>query len=69
MVRFGGVRTNEDMQENALKLWEIYYEGTIYAEDFHGNLMCRNVYGNPNFYVIEDGKRIYCGWRSDYILD
>lgn len=44
------------------------YGEAMYAEDFHGNLMCRNGYGNPNYYIIEDGERIYCGWNLHHIL-
>ena len=44
------------------------YGEAMYAEDFHGNLMCRNGYGNPNYYIIEDGERIYCGWNLHQIL-
>lgn len=55
-------------KKNALRLWKKYYGGAMYAEDFHGNLMCRNGYGNPAFYIIEDGERIYCGWNLHHIL-
>ncbi len=55
-------------KKNALRLWEICYGEDVYAEDFHGNLMCRNGYGNPNYYIIEDGVRIYCGWNLHHIL-
>lgn len=55
-------------KKNALRLWKMCYGEAMYAEDFHGNLMCRNGYGNPDFYIIEDSKRIYCGWNLHHIL-
>lgn len=55
-------------KKNALKLWERYYGNAIYAEDFHGNLMCKHGYGKPEFYIIEAGERIYCGWNLHHIL-
>ena len=55
-------------RKNALRLWEMCYGAAMYAEDFHGNLMCRNGYGNPDFYIYEYGKRIYCGWNLHHIL-
>lgn len=55
-------------KKNALKLWEEYYGSQSYAEDFHGNLMCKDGYGNPDFYVYNNGKRIYCGWNIHHIL-
>lgn len=53
-------------KKNALRLWKMCYGEAMYAEDFHGNLMCRNGYGNPDFYIIEDGERIYCGWNLHF---
>lgn len=55
-------------KKNALRLWGMCYGEALYAEDFHGNLMCRNGYGNPDYYIIEDGERIYCGWNLHHIL-
>ena len=55
-------------RKNALKLWEMCYGSAVYAEDFHGNLMCRDGYGNPDFYIYENGERIYCGWNLHHIL-
>lgn len=51
-----------------LKLWGICYGEAVYAEDFHGNLMCRNGCGNPNYYIVEKDERIYCGWNLHHIL-
>ena len=48
-------------RKNALKLWEMCYGSALYAEDFHGNLMCRDGYGNPDFYIYENGERIFGG--------
>ena len=55
-------------KKNALKLWESYYGNRQYAEDFHGNLMCRAGYGDPNCFVLRMGERIYCGWNIHHIL-
>ena len=46
-------------KKNALKLWERYYGDARFAEDFHGYLMCRDGYGNPDFFIKEDGGRLY----------
>lgn len=53
---------------DALKLWERYYGDARFAEDFHGYLMCRDGYGNPDFFIKEDGEAIYCGWNIHHIL-
>lgn len=55
-------------KQNALRLWKMCYGEAMYAEDFHGNLMCRNGYGDPDFYIIEAGEKIYCGWNLHHIL-
>ena len=55
-------------KKNALKLWERYYGDARFAEDFHGYLMCRDGYGNPDFFIKEDGEAIYCGWNIHHIL-
>lgn len=55
-------------KKNTLKLWEICHAEAVYAEGFHGNLMCRNGCSNPNYYIVEKGERIYCGWNLHYIL-
>ena len=39
-------------KSNALRLWDAYYGNVRFAEDFHGNLMCRDGYGNANYCVI-----------------
>jgi hypothetical protein len=53
---------------NTLRLWEQFYGCKKYAEDFHGYLMCRDAYGNSDYYVMECGERIYCGWNLHHIL-
>ena len=53
---------------NALRLWEENYGNARFAEDFHGNLMCREGYGNDDFYVYHCGEIIYCGWNIHHIL-
>ena len=49
---------------NALRFWEECYGSKQYAEDFHGNLMCKDGYGNNNFSVNYYGQEIYCGWND-----
>jgi len=53
---------------NALMLWKETYGNAEYAEDFHGNLMCRDAYGNSNYFIWHYGQRIYCGWNVHHIL-
>lgn len=55
-------------RENAMKLWERDYGMRYYAEDFHGYLMCKDGYGNPDYYSYVNGRRIYCGWNIHHIL-
>ena len=55
-------------KKNALKLWENCYGKEQYVEDFHGYLMCKDGYGDPDFFVREKGERIYCGWNIHHIL-
>ena len=55
-------------KKNAFLLWEEYFGNQQYAEDFHGNLMCRDGYGNPDYYIFYYGKKIYCGWNIHHIL-
>ena len=52
---------------NALRFWEECYGNKQYAEDFHGNLMCKVGYGNKNFSVNYYGHKIYCGWNIHHI--
>ena len=40
-------------KNNALRLWEMCYGNERFAEDFHGYLMCKDGYGNPDFFVAE----------------
>ena len=37
---------------------EMCFGDNNFAEDFHGYLMCREGYGDPDYYVC-DGKREY----------
>lgn len=55
-------------QQNALRIWAECYGDSEFAKDFHGNLMCRDAYGNSDFYIRENGQRIYCGWNLHHIL-
>ena len=53
---------------NALRLWEQRYGNAMFAEDFHGNLMYRDAYGDDEYFVMNYGTRIYCGWNVHHIL-
>lgn len=53
---------------NALRLWEENYGNARFAEDFHGNLMCRDGYGDEEFCVNHWGELNYCGWNIHHIL-
>ena len=55
-------------RKNAMLLWERSYGDSLYAEDFHGYLMCKDGYGDDDYYVYEDGEKIYCGWNIHHIL-
>lgn len=55
-------------RNNALRFWEECYGDKQFVEDFHGNLMCKDGYGNRNFYVNHYGQIIYCGWNIHHIL-
>ena len=55
-------------KKNALKLWELRYGDKEFADDFHGYLMCRSGYGNPEYFVKKNGRRIYCGWNIHHVL-
>lgn len=54
-----GGDTMKICRANALRLWEEYFGNSQFAEDFHGNLMCRDGYGDDDFYIYRFGKRIY----------
>lgn len=55
-------------RSNAMQLWQDTYGDREFAEDFHGNLMCRSAYGNPDYHIRDNGQRIYCGWNVHHIL-
>ena len=55
-------------REKAIELWENEFGGKEYAEDFHGNLMRKSAYGNPNYRETHNGKIVYCGWNIHHIL-
>ena len=55
-------------RKNALRLWFQYYGNSEYAEDFDGGLMYRDAYDKKNFFIQEDGRKIYCGWNINHIL-
>ena len=48
---------------NALKLWEMCFGEQSFAEDFHGYLMCKDGYGDSDYYVYDKHEKIYCGWN------
>lgn len=53
---------------NALRLWDEHFGYRQFAKDFHGNLMCREGYADPAFFVYSWGLKIYCGWNIHHIL-
>lgn len=55
-------------RKNALKVWESMFGDNEYAEDFHGNYMCKYGYGDSNYYVFYNGVKVYCGWNLHHIL-
>lgn len=55
-------------KKTALKLWEERYGSRELADDFHGYLMCKEGYGDENYYIVRWGKKIYCGWNIHHIL-
>ena len=55
-------------RKNAMRLWEMCFGDDEFAEDFHGYLMGKNGYGNPDYYINENHERIYCGWNVHHIL-
>lgn len=55
-------------RSNAMCLWRKHFGEAEYAEDFHGYLMCREAYGDDEYFVYHCGKRIYCGWNIHHIL-
>ena len=52
----------------AMRLWEQCFGDERFAKDFHGNLMCRDAYGDRDAYIVENGQEIYCGWNLHHIL-
>ena len=55
-------------KEMALKLWYERYGLAMFAEDFHGYLMCRDGYGDPDYHTQYYGETVYCGWNIHHIL-
>ena len=55
-------------KRNALIVWKEMYGTSIFALDFHGNLMAFEGYGNPNYFIYLNGEKIYCGWDIHHIL-
>jgi len=55
-------------RKNAMRLWLRACGDREYAEDFDGGLMCREAYGDPNYYEFRGGQKIYCGWNVHHIL-
>lgn len=53
---------------NAMLLWEESYGDNEYAYDFDGGLMYKYAYGDEDYYIVENGQRIYCGWNIHHIL-
>lgn len=55
-------------REYAMRLWFQNYGFAAYAEDFDGGLMYREAYGERDFFIWKNGKKIYCGWNIHHIL-
>lgn len=55
-------------KENAFKMWDSLFGNERYAEDVFGCLMCKQAYGNDEYYEIRNGHKIYCGWNIHHIL-
>ena len=55
-------------RETAMQLWMERYGFSTYAEDFDGGLMFRDAYGRDDFFVWQNGEKIYCGWNIHHIL-
>lgn len=55
-------------REKAMQIWYRNYGCALYAEDFDGNLMYREAYGDEGYFIYEKRKRIYCGWNIHHIL-
>ena len=55
-------------RSSALRLWAQRYGDAKFAEDFHGNLMYRDAYGDDERFVVVHGTRIGCGWNIHHIL-
>ena len=55
-------------RETAYKVWESKYGYVDYANDFHGNYMCKKAFGKRNYYEIIGGRKVYCGWNIHHIL-
>lgn len=51
----------------AMQLWQSQYGNAAYAEDFDGGLMCRDAYGDPEYYEWRGGVKVYCGWNIHHI--
>lgn len=52
----------------AMRLWDQCFGNAKYGTDFHGNLMCRDAYGDTKYFIVYHGERIYCGWNIHHIL-
>ena len=55
-------------KKNALKLWEEQYGNRWFAEDFHGNTMLKDAYGNPDCVQMTRFGLVCCGWNLHHIL-
>ena len=52
----------------AMQIWQNNYGLKKFAYDFDGGLMFRDAYGDYEYYVIDDGEKVYCGWNLHHIL-
>ena len=55
-------------KELAMQIWQNHYGFKEYAYDFDGGLMYKGAYGDSDYFVNDNGDKIYCGWNLHHIL-
>ena len=54
---------------NALHLWNQSFGNAEYVEDFHGNLMCRNAYGDKKYKIPTCTQHLIIKCLSQIVRD
>ena len=67
MIRRGG-ETNEDHERNRNAAMDEALRVFSLCGGLRRGLMYRDAYGDPNYYIVRNGERIYCGWNIHHIL-